>query len=705
MTNHDNAVEHSGTTVSDTARQCLHIVASAMGVQPAEGTIASTNELMLRLRQSKLKVKLKQPSREEMADLPIPTIAVLKDGNYVVLGRQQGDSIIVLDPLRGKPVNVPLDYFEHQWNGTVLITTKPLTVENLMKRFNLNWFIPVIMKFKHLIAETLAASFFLQLFALIVPLFTQVIVDKVIVHNGIATLDVLAIVILVSAVLQAVMSILRTYLLTHTTNKIDVVLGTKLFRHLAALPLQYFENRRVGDTLMRVSAMNSIREFLTGSSLKMGLDMFFAVVFIAVMYYYSPPLTLIALLAVPLFLIQNIISTPIYYRRLNEVWSAGAENNAFLVEAVTGIHTVKSLALEPQFNHRFEHLLAKYVRTTFNSAMFNVFLGSSSNTIQRLSSLSILWFGGTMVIEGQMTLGQLIAFQMLAGQVSAPLMGLAGMWQSVQQAGLSMERIGDIIGTRPEPSQQSVSGQLPPLHGKIVFDDVSFRYRADTDNVLNKINITIEPGMQVGIVGRSGSGKSTLTKLVQSLYFPEAGKITIDGIDISQIPPAWLRRQIGVVLQENYLFSGSVRENIAMAKPSAPMEEVIKAAIIAGAHDFILELPEGYDTKVGERGTSLSGGQRQRIAIARALMTDPRILIFDEATSALDYESEQVIMDNLDQICSGRTMLMIAHRLSTVKNCNIIIVIEEGQVIEQGTHEQLYALKGMYYKLYKQQEG
>lgn len=697
----------------DSGLRCLVAVANSLGTGVDETKICASygkrmrmdKELLLKgIKSLKLKGKIVHPRQEELNEVPIPAIAIMTNGEYVVIGNNNDKRILIFDPQIGKTETIILTDFLGRWSGEIITVKLPLSLKGASRQFNFLWFIPVIMRYKRFFMEVLLASFFLQLFGLITPLFTQVIIDKVLIHKGVATLDILALTLLVAGVFQTLMNILRTYISTHTTNKIDMILGTRLFRHLLSLPLRYFELRRVGDTLTRVSALNNIREFLTGSAMTVFLDAFFSIVFIGVMFYYSTSLTLIALIALPLYLLQNIIATPIYQERLKAVWATGAESNAFLVEAITGVHTVKSLALEPQFNHRWEQLLAKYIYTSFASAKFNVVIGSAGTLIQSLTGFGILMFGGHKVMNGEMTIGQLVAFQMLAGQASAPLYRLTGMWQSFQQVTLSVERLGDILNTSPEPVRVTNSPDLHGVKGNIVFKDVTFRYQAEGREILKEINLEIKAGMRVGIVGRSGSGKSTLTKLVQRLYLPESGQVLIDGVDLAQVDPLWLRRQIGVVLQENFLFNGSVRENIALARPSAAIEEVIDAAKMAGAHEFILELPEGYDNKVGERGTSLSGGQQQRLAIARAILTNPTILIFDEATSALDYESESIIMKNLDIMSSGRTMLMIAHRLSTVRRCDLILVVERGQVVEYGTHEELLASQGLYENLYRQQE-
>lgn len=703
-------------TLLDKYSVCLLTIASSLGILVQkvhlekmvvwnQGEIPTPQQVISAVKVIGLKAKMKTIPPGKLHEQSIPSIAIMKDGSYVATGRCDKNSIIVLDDETQRPRTIPLETFFQAWSGQLILVRKTLTWKEVKKRFNIEWFMPALVLYKKLFVETLVAAFFLQLFGLITPLFTQVIVDKVLPYHGTSTLDVLAMALLVAAILQTALGILRTYVFTHTTNKIDVILGARLFRHIAALPLRYFELRRVGDTLMRVSALTSIREFMTGTALTALMDAFFSVVFIIVMYYYSPFLTGIALAAIPIYLLQNIIGTPIYQKRLEAVWASGAESNAFLVETVTGIHTIKSLAVEPQFIHRWEQLLSRYVKTTFDSAVFNIILGNNSSLIQRLSGFAILWFGGHMVIEGQMTIGQLIAFQMLAGQVGEPLNRLVSMWQQFQQAALSAERLGDIITAPPEMAQQKTEKvRLSSLEGNVTFEKVSFRYLSDAPSVLKQIDLQIKAGMKIGIVGRSGSGKSTLTKLVQRLYLPESGRVLIDEVDVASMDPSWFRRQIGVVLQENFLFNGSVRDNIATARPGASMEDVIAAAKIAGAHEFILELSEGYDTRVGERGMALSGGQRQRVAIARAILTNPRILIFDEATSALDYQSERIIMENMDKITAGRTTIMIAHRLSTVRSCDRIVVVDKGEIVAQGTHNELLSQKGLYHNLYMLQQ-
>jgi subfamily B ATP-binding cassette protein HlyB/CyaB len=701
------------STYVSTGKVCLAVVAKGFGISINEERLtkeygigedlADPKAVIKAAKKIRLKAKVIKPGKMGLSTLPIPAIAITNDGNYVVIGENNSKKILLFDPRHGHSIVISLGEFLANWNGQVIVFKRTFNLKDISRQFNLTWFIPVIVRYKRYFLEILGAAFLFQLFGLAAPLCTQVIIDKVIVNQGLVTLKVLVAGMVFVTLFQTVMNLIRTYLFTHTTNKIDVILGTRMFRHLMKLPIQFFETRRVGDTLMRVSALNNIREFLTGTAVTVLIDLSFSIVFFAVMFYYSMSLTLIAIAAIPVQLLINIFGTPIYQKRLQDSWNASAENNAFVVEAITGIHTVKSLAVEPQFNYRWERLLARSVSTNLDMAQFSVVLNNGGSFVQKLISYLLIWFGGVMVIDGSVTIGQFIAFQMMASQAGTPLLRLVGMWQSFQQTKLAVTRIGDILNAVPEPTCLPDAIRLPEIKGEIKLKDITFRYYIESDEVLRQVNLHIKPGMKVGIVGRSGSGKSTLTKIIQRLYSPEAGRAFIDDVDIAQVDPTWLRQQIGVVLQDNYLFNGSVRENIAIARRGASMKEINQVAQLAGAHDFILELPEGYDTLVGEGGATLSGGQRQRIAIARALISDPKIVIFDEATSALDYQSEKIIMGNLEKIAAGRTMLIIAHRLANVKRCDKIIVMDRGQIIEQGTHDELISLRGMYYNLYQQQ--
>ena len=694
---------------NDTARQALIQIFSHFGVANAEsvkiecGDYEQVSWTVLQQLSKKygLRSRLLHLKAEELRDVEVPAMIQLKNGHYAVLVVFSDAVVFVVDPAESQPLAIPSNQFEENWTGDILVFSAKWNWEYFCKRYNLPWFFQVLKHYRKYLGEALLAAFFLQLMGIGMPLITQVIIDKVIGNNGFSTLTVIGCSMVIFFFMQSLLGALKTYFLAHTTNKLDAILGTRLFRHMISLPLPYYESRRVGDTLMRVEALTSIREFLTGTGLMTILDVFFSAVFLAFMLYYSVPLTLIALLVVPMYLVQNIWSVPIVKEKIDAVWRTGTENQSFLVESVTNMETVKAMALEPQFNHRWENLLACYMRTTFENAKFNVVLGGFSGTIESLASLGILWYGGHMVMNGEFTLGQLIAFQMIAGQAMQPMTKLLTMWPSVQQAGLALERIGDVLNTGIEPVL--LEQGMIPIKGDIRLEHLSFRYRPDLPMVLNDINIDIKAGEKIGIVGKSGSGKSTLSKLIQRLYIPDEGSIFVDNRPVDELGYHNLRDQIGVVMQENFLFDRNIRDNIALSRPDADMDEVIQATQLAGAHDFILELPEGYDTRVGERGASLSGGQRQRIAIARALLTDPRILIFDEATSALDYESERIIMQNLEAIGEGRTILIIAHRLSTVAHCDRIIVLDQGKIVETGTPQQLLQQNGIYHELYLQQ--
>lgn len=660
--------------------------------------------LLLAAKKLGLKAKVTAQSAERMDKASLPALALVPDGNAFIVARVNDDGILIHDLLEKRPRLISHEEFQARYAGRLLMVASRASVLGELARFDFSWFIPAVVKYRKLLLEVFIVSFFIQMFALVTPLFYQVVMDKVLVHHSLGTLQVIAIGLVSIAVFEVVLSGLRTYVFSHTTSKIDVELGARLFRHVLALPLSYFESRRVGDTIARVRELENIRAFLTGQALTSVLDLLFTFVFLAVMFWYSVWLTLIVVLSLPVYMLISAGITPILRKRLNEKFARGADNQAFLVETVTGIGTVKAMAVDPRVTRTWDSQLAGYVGASFGVAKVATVGQQGVQLVQKLVSISILFWGARLVIEGKLSVGQLIAFNMLAGQVAAPIVRLAQLWQDFQQVGISVERLGDILNTRTEVPGSRMA--LPPIRGQVTFERVSFRYRPDTAEVLNGIDLDIKPGEVIGIVGRSGSGKSTLTKLVQRLYVPERGRVLIDGHDLALADPAWLRRQLGVVLQENFLFNRSVRENIALADPGMPLDRVIQAARLAGAHEFIAELPEGYDTKVGEQGAGLSGGQRQRIAIARALITDPRILIFDEATSALDYESEHAVMANMRAICKGRTVLIIAHRLSTVRHANRIVVVEKGRIVECGTHAELLAIPdGHYAHLQRLQQG
>lgn len=678
--------------------------------------------MLLAARQLGLKAKWVSVSVERLKLTPLPALAWLGDperGHTIVLAQADGQQVLIQDfesrndpdaktvPPHSRPQVMTVESLRQLgWSGQLMLVSSRASLMGALAQFDFSWFIPALVKYRRLLGEVLLISFMLQLFGLVSPLFFQVVMDKVLVHKGLTTLDVLVVGLVVVVVFESVLNALRSYVFSHTTSRMDVELGARLFRHLVQLPLSYFQARRVGDSVARVRELENIRSFLTGNAMTVLLDMVFSVVFIGVMFWYSVPLTVIVLMSLPLYATLTLGVVPVLRHRLDEKFARGAENQAMLVETVTAIQTVKAGALEPGFARRWDHQLAAYVAASFRVQNLAGVAHESINLIGKLVNAATLWWGAHLVMDGQLSVGQFVAFNMFAARVAQPIMRTAQLWTDFQQTGISMARLGDILNTRTElpPVQAAGAAQLPPVQGRVTLCDVVFRYRPQASLVLAGLSIDIHPGEVLGIVGRSGSGKSTLTKLVQRLYVPESGRVLVDGIDISLIDAAQLRRQVGVVLQENMLFNRSVRENIAIADPAAPLEAVVRTARMAGAHEFISELPEGYDTLVGEQGSSLSGGQRQRIAIARALFTNPRILILDEATSALDYESEAIIQRNMASICKGRTVLIIAHRLSAVRDAHRIIAMDKGCIVEAGTHAQLVQQpQGLYAHLWRLQ--
>jgi subfamily B ATP-binding cassette protein HlyB/CyaB len=664
----------------------------------------SMQRLVKIAKDKSFKAKIKSLLLEDFQKYPLPAIARrVGNGNYVVLLQVDFEKkeVLLYEDGQKDPFVLTFDDYYKQIDKSLIVLKHRVLSQQI--RFGFSWFYSQILHYKKIVGEILVASFVMQLFGLVTPLFTQVVLDKVLMHHSISTLNVISVAFGAVILFDMLLNLTRNYIFAHTTSKIDAKLGSKLFNHLVSLPMVYFEKRKVGNIVARVRELDNIRDFIANKSVTVILDLLFSFVFIIMMVLYSVKLTLIAISFVTIIALLYFFVTPKIKERLEDKFQMGAQSNAYLVEAVTGMQTVKSLAIEPSMQSKWEEYLAKYVNSGFRLANLSNFLSGFSGALQKLMTLSILYFGVGQVIEGNLSVGQLIAFQMFANQFSGPVMRLVGLWNEFQQAILSVDRLGDILNTPTEQASDKAI-VLKNLEGEVRFEDASFKYTLNGPLVLKRLFLDVKKGESVGIVGRSGSGKSTLTKLLQKLYTLNEGALYIDGVDVRHMNPVWLRYNIGVVLQENYLFSGTIKENISYSYPSASMEHIINVSKIAGAHEFISTMPEGYDTLVGERGSALSGGQRQRVAIARALITNPKIIIFDEATSALDYESESIIQKNLNLIKKDRTMFIVAHRLSAVYECDRIIVMDKGEIVESGTHAELMKKRGYYYFLSQQQK-
>jgi ATP-binding cassette, subfamily B, bacterial HlyB/CyaB len=628
--------------------------------------------------------------------------------SYAVIYKMTPNEIVFASPESGGVSRKKFDAFLESCPEQVMVLLIRPRMGNRAEKFGLQAFVPYIKQHSKVLVEVLIASFFILLFSLANPLITQVIIDKVLGQGAVNTLDVLGYLLLGVALFEALLTALRTYLFVDTTNRIDLSLGSEIIDHLLRLPLSYFDRRRVGELSTRIAELENIRNFMTGTALTVVLDAVFSVIYIIVMLFYSWLLTLVTLITIPFFVLLAFIASPIIRRQLRTKAERNADTQSYLVEVLSGIQTVKAQNIELKSRWLWQEKYTRFVNAGFKTVLTSSWAGAVSGFLNKLEGLLLLWVGAHLVLSGQLTLGQLIAFRIIAGYVTGPLLRLAQLWQSFQEVGLSIERLSDIIDSPQEVPEDNLNNiPMPEIEGAIKFEAVSFRFPTlDTTQLqLTNINLEFPAGSFIGIVGQSGSGKSTLTKLIQRLYEPLSGRIQIDGYDIGKVELYSLRRQIGMVLQDTLLFNSTVQENIALTNPDATAEQIIEAAKVAVAHDFIMNLPQGYNTIVGERGSSLSGGQRQRIAIARTVLQQPRLLILDEATSALDYDSERQVCNNLAEVCRDRTVFFITHRINTIKGADVILMMDKGSVVEQGTHAELMQLRGRYYCLYQQQES
>ena len=632
-----------------------------------------------------------------------PCLVTWQDSLAIIYDLSEAELVIAIPEL-GVRRYKPEDFLE-TWGegGEVLLLKK--TKETPQQRFGLNWFLPALQKYKQVLIEVFVASFFVQLFQLANPLMIQVIIDKVISQNSPSTLGYLVFFLIVINIFEALLTTLRTYLFVDTTNRIDLTLGSEIIDHLLRLPLRYFERRPVGEISTRVNELERIRQFLTGTALTVVLDCIFSVIYVVVMMLYSPLLTAVTISIIPVFIALTLIFSPTIRRQLRTKAERNAETQSYLVEVLTGIQTVKAQNIELRSRWKWQERYSRYISTGFITVITSTLAKSASDFLNKLSRVLIIGMGAYLVLDGKLTLGQLIAFRIIGGYVTSPIMRLATLWQNFQETALSLERLADIVDHPEEGEADRNNIPMPAIKGKVKYDNLSFRFKNTGPLQLKNVTTEFAPGTFVAIVGESGAGKSTMTKLLSRLYEPEGGRILVDGYDINRVELYSLRRQIGVVPQETLLFEGSILDNIALTNPDATTEEIIAAAQIAAAHDFIMTLPNGYNTRVGERGSALSGGQRQRIAIARTILQAPAMMVLDEATSALDFATEQEVCRNLKEALKGRTVFFITHRLGTIKNADTILMMDSGSIVERGTHEELMALKGRYCYLYQQQES
>ena len=655
--------------------------------------------------------------KSQLVDVPavsinrIPTPALIRyRDSFAVLYAIDGKTVVLGLPSQGiincqiNQLVEELETDDANLQPQVRVLLLSATKETPKERFGLGWFVPYLSRYRWVLIEVFIASFFVQLAALANPLVIQLIIDKVIVQNSISTLNILGVLLLAVGVFEAVLTTLRTYLFVDTTNRIDMSLGSQIIDHLLRLPLRYFDKRPVGELSTRINELENIRQFLTGTALTVVLDALFSLVYIVVMLFYSWQLTLVGLGTIPLFVVVTLIAAPTVSRQLRTKAERNAETQSYLVEVMSGIQTVKAQNIELRSRFSWQKKYAKFVAAGFKTVLTSTLANSTSQFLSKLSSLLVLWVGSYLVLKGELTLGELIAFRIISSYVTTPILRLAQIWQNFQETGLSLERLSDIVDTPQEAEVDRNNIPLPAVSGAVKYENVSFRFAASGPLQLSNVNVEFTAGKFVGIVGQSGSGNSTMMKLLLRLYDTESGRILVDGYDIAKVELYSLRRQIGVVPQDTLLFDGTVQENIALTNPEATTEEIIEAAQIAVAHEFIMTLPNGYNTRVGERGSALSGGQRQRIAIARSVLQRPKILVLDEATSALDYPTERQICLNLARAFKGNTVFFITHRLNTVSSADTIVVMDNGRMIEQGSHQELMAAKGHYFYLYQQQE-
>lgn len=677
-----NILENQIKTVGSITLQACGAIAQSMGITP----------------------QLAQVPADAVNRIKPPLMIKWQDSFAIVYSISEQELVLAV-PEQGI-VRKRIAQFREIWGdqGQILLLQLPQAEQK--EQFSFWWFVPALMEHRTVFVEVLLSSFFVQLFGLAQPIISQVIIDKVLGQRSVDTLDILGIFLLGVALFEGLLNALRTFLFIDTTNRIDVQLSAQVIDHLLRLPQNYFDNRRVGDLVYKFSMIGQIREFMTGTALTIVLDAIFSVIYIAVMLSYSPMLTAVALGVVPVLGLMIVLINPLVLRLIKQRNARFADSQSYLVEVVTGIQTVKAQNIELKSRWEWSGRYAKYITASFKTILTGTAAGTVGSFLNQVGSLAQLWVGTHLVLDNEISLGQLIAFRIISGNVTGSLLRFVSVWQQFQEVSMSIDMLRDVVDTPTETSDEDRNNiPLPAIQGAVAYEEVSFRFRESGPLQLANVNLEFPAGSFVGIVGGSGSGKSTMMKLLQRMYPPLSGRILVDGYDISKVELYSLRGQIGVVLQDTLLFNATVQENIALSNPDASSDEIIRAAKIAVAHDFIMGLPAGYNTVVGERGASLSGGQRQRLAIARTVLQNPKLLILDEATSALDYHSERQVCNNLAEAFQGRTVFFITHRLTTVRNADVIVMMDQGSVVEQGRHDYLMELNGRYAALFRQQDS
>ncbi|MEM7404338.1 MAG: peptidase domain-containing ABC transporter [Pseudomonadota bacterium] len=704
-----------------TALQCLALLARRHGVDTtperlqhdyAVGDTVSTDRLLRIAQEIGLKSRRRRVAWADINELEgaFPVLCPLANGNWVVLaGLEDGENglrVRVIDPLADKAQVIMVDQaaLEKAWAGGELLFVKPeFRLNDEEQPFGLRWFVPEFLRQKTVFAEVALVALLMHVFALSVPIFMQVTFDKVVGNQSMDTLYVLTIAVVAALMFNAVIEYLRGLLLLHATSKIDIRVSTRTFGRLLSLPIDFFRSTPAGTLTKHMQQSSSIREFLSGRLFMTVLDCLALLVYIPILVFYSPLLASVVLaFTVAIASITLLIRGP-YRDRLTALYKAEGDRQSLLVETIGGMETVKALAIEPVKRDAWDKRAAAAISMHINVGKLSQLVSGISKFLGQLMSVVILFLGVQLIFSGEITIGAIIAFNMLSQRVSGPLIALVGLINEFQQTALSVRMLGNVMN---HPAEQVKSGGLTPeFDGRISFEGVSFKYRNSPQPALDQMSFEIKPGQTVGLVGRSGSGKSTVTKLLQGFYTPASGLIRLDGYDMREIDLAHLRMSLGVVLQESFLFKGTIKENISVTRPDATFFEIVSAAKLAGADEFVQRLPQGYDTYLEEGATNLSGGQKQRLAIARALLKQPRILILDEATSALDPESESIIQENMRKIAAGRTVISVSHRLSTLVDADLILVVDDGKISAQGPHHQLLRSSLLYRQLWERQNG